>query len=292
MLQIGAYEVVFESKSFEDRTTFNTEQQYRTALRHAASPMAMRQKQRTEWTKWEMTRVRAGNGLARIVRAMSNTSANHALTPTERKTYRSAAQQWLEQYAMLAYKAGLAAAGIGDLGLSAEDEEWLDTKYIRTEWVYLNEFLTSIRLGRAGSLARLRQRAEAYARSLDSVFYTALCGAFPDAGTTIFWLLGPSEHCPDCMRLGQKKRFTPKTLPTTPRAGATRCLYNCRCRLEVRYVAAVKLVAKAAKAGVTQESAIPFSSAIVTDDAVIAEIGIEPSSPIGLLVFPQNEKIP
>lgn len=50
----------------------------------------------------------------------------------------------------------------------------------------------------------------------------------------IKWVLDSNEnHCEDCPRLAKGGPYRKNTLPTVPGAGATQCLVNCRCRLEL-----------------------------------------------------------
>jgi hypothetical protein len=52
-------------------------------------------------------------------------------------------------------------------------------------------------------------------------------------GTRFRWVLGKAEHCPDCIVLASQSPFTKQSLPTVPKAGATQCRSNCKCKLVV-----------------------------------------------------------
>lgn len=272
-LRLNGLNVVLEvleaaSKNIGDRTAFNTENQHRTALRHVAAPRAMHAQQNTIWQLWEKQRTKAANDLIRIT------------TIKGQKARQRAGQRWIDQWATRAYQYGMRAAGIGDMPLGEEDQRWLET-YFDIEWRFLAKFFAALQAD-AVSDARRLLRARAFSQTLDSVFYVALISAFPAKGTTIYWHLGGGEHCSDCLVLARTQRYTPDTLPTTPRAGSTRCMANCKCKLVVRFNSKVYLK----KADTELISA--HAEAIETDDLLIQTHGIEPESPIGLLLHEKS----
>ena len=77
------------------------------------------------------------------------------------------------------------------------------------------------------------QRAEYYADSAKAQFYNGMV-AGAGKNVIIFWVLGSSEHCDDCLDLASGNPYTWDTLPTTPKAGDTECIYNCKCHLEIQ----------------------------------------------------------
>lgn len=75
-----------------------------------------------------------------------------------------------------------------------------------------------------------------YIDSLKHVFYAGRVMGTPE-GTVIDWISPLDRNtCNGCRFLSNKSPYTRETLPTTPRAGSTRCLQNCRCRLVIRQV--------------------------------------------------------
>jgi hypothetical protein len=103
----------------------------------------------------------------------------------------------------------------------------------RSENKFLNKFMGAIV---ADKLVMDRyERAKMYVDTIKTVFdHGRVEGAPP--WVTIYWV--PSrgaQHCPDCLILAVNSPYTKKTLPTTPRAGDTRCLSNCKCHLMIRF---------------------------------------------------------
>jgi hypothetical protein len=46
------------------------------------------------------------------------------------------------------------------------------------------------------------------------------------------WVLGATDHCPDCVALAASGPYAPGLLPTAPGLGGTVCRHNCACGLE------------------------------------------------------------
>ncbi|MCK5615141.1 hypothetical protein KAR91_75455 [Candidatus Pacearchaeota archaeon] len=92
----------------------------------------------------------------------------------------------------------------------------------RTENKFLGKFMKAIA---AEKLVMNRyERLKMYVGTIRTVFDHARVEASPD-WVKIYWT--PSRgarHCPDCLILAINSPYTKKTLPTTPRAGDTRCL--------------------------------------------------------------------
>lgn len=113
--------------------------------------------------------------------------------------------------------------------LDAGDNEYL-RRSIGAEMGYAEKF------GRDIQEKRLRmpreRRVAMYAETVDSQAWHGMVESWPDEAR-IYWRLGPAEHCQDCLVLSSSSPFSKYNLPTTPRAGGTRCFSNCKCRLEV-----------------------------------------------------------
>jgi hypothetical protein len=111
--------------------------------------------------------------------------------------------------------------------LSDGDLEYL-SRAVTDEMKYARQFGRDIE---AGALRMPRvQRAGMYGNTLDGIGTHALVEREPD-DVRIYWKLGDAEHCVDCLILASQSPYTKLDLPTTPRAGATQCVSNCRCRL-------------------------------------------------------------
>jgi len=78
-----------------------------------------------------------------------------------------------------------------------------------------------------------QQRVGMYSQTLQGIGDHARVEAAP-MDSQFVWKLGHAEHCPDCLVLASNSPYTKADLPTTPRAGATRCLSNCECSLIVQ----------------------------------------------------------
>jgi hypothetical protein len=113
-------------------------------------------------------------------------------------------------------------------GLQEEDLRWLRSVR-QDEWRYLNRFVESA-LNDTGAMAR-NDRLRMYVDTVDSVFWTGRVEGLP-RDAKIYWVLGVAEHCATCLEFAAGSPYTRETLPSTPRAGDTLCLSNCKCHLE------------------------------------------------------------
>ena len=111
--------------------------------------------------------------------------------------------------------------------LDAGDRAYLQ-RATQAEMKYATQFGDDIVNGRL-RMPRVK-RAELYAQTLDGVGWNAMIEKFPNS-VRIQWVLGTAEHCKDCIALASSGPYTKWTLPTTPRAGGTRCVSNCKCKL-------------------------------------------------------------
>ena len=82
----------------------------------------------------------------------------------------------------------------------------------------------------------IRRRMMAYADTLKHVYYAGRVKGTPK-GMVIDWISPLDRHtCKGCRYMAEHSPWTRDSIPTTPRAGDTRCLSNCRCRLVMREV--------------------------------------------------------
>jgi len=140
------------------------------------------------------------------------------------------------------YLAGIRASGVSGTGagkgkvlvnLHAMDEGWLKGA-MSHEMSFLNGFLEDIVTD--SYKMPLERRAEMYVRALTSFYESARVIGMPE-NVLIHWA-GPGDKktCLSCRYLFENSPYTKLNLPTTPRAGMTLCLTNCRDRLFVRRV--------------------------------------------------------
>ncbi len=155
------------------------------------------------------------------------------------------------------YSLGLKARGHGALATDArptgmstsnvnvEDAQWLRSA-AEEEIGYWKNFMRDIRHGvvpdeddedRQPTRRMVKQkRLKMYVDSLDAIYAAGQVRGMPDDLHIINWVFGHAEHCPECIYLEQNSPFTKEALPTTPRAGTTRCLTNCKCKIVIQRV--------------------------------------------------------
>lgn len=132
-----------------------------------------------------------------------------------------------------AYRLGTDAAGLDFVKLPKEDLLWL-SRGRSYEYKFLDKFADDIKAKRG--VMSYKDRSEMYVDNMDGIFDAGRVDGYPVEGTKIYWELGSSQQpCGDCIDLAMGSPYRPDTLPTTPRAGNTMCLSNCRCSLRIRY---------------------------------------------------------
>jgi hypothetical protein len=148
-----------------------------------------------------------------------------------------------------AYKLGMAATGMlaprtgkkvkgkrPKAELTAEDKKWIASS-TKKELIYLNRLLGHVIEDNVRG--NLPKRIKAYSQTVGSVYDASRIIADTPM-VVIHWVLETNRSkrktpkpCPDCQLLHKLSPFTKYTLPTTPKAGLTRCLSNCLCRLRI-----------------------------------------------------------
>lgn len=134
-----------------------------------------------------------------------------------------------------AYKLGTRASGLGRANVGLEDhvgvdeKKWVDN-VLKQESKHFNKFLQSMITGESNKKARMRIRN--YSNAVRSVFESSRILQLPE-GSIIHWVLQSDVPCRECKLLHSMSPFTKETLPTTPKAGSTRCLSYCYCKLRV-----------------------------------------------------------
>lgn len=146
-----------------------------------------------------------------------------------------------EMIDLLADKHGGAAAlgrqRAGDLTARNDDDDLLGAAVADEEARYLQGFVAAIGAGKYtgadGKLDKdkLTRRAVLYSRKLLATANEAFVQA-SDPVDLFDWHLGPTEdNCDECPALAEGGPYTPETIPTYPRAGATPCMFHCKCSL-------------------------------------------------------------
>jgi len=136
--------------------------------------------------------------------------------------------------------------------IAPTDDKWLRSAMTH-EMRFLNGFLRQI-VEKTHKMP-LDRRVEMYANALSSFYESARVSALPWE-VVIHWA-GPNNKitCPGCKYLFEHSPYSKADLPTTPRAGSTPCLTNCRDRLLIRRVEPQEASA-VAEAGLTGEQHI------------------------------------
>lgn len=140
-------------------------------------------------------------------------------------------RELFKDYYHQAFMLGYESSGLSDfIEVDKEELKWVDSA-LREETKYLLKFLQDVATSQ-GKMDYLK-RWEMYVNTLDHVYWGGRMVVVPE-GFVIDWVLMPAEHCEGCILLAKNSPYTRDTLPTTPRAGATPCLSNCKCRLRIR----------------------------------------------------------
>lgn len=156
------------------------------------------------------------------------------------KRFRKTLRNKLRKAHTEAFYLGLASSGqktfttTRKLQVSKAHREWLETA-IKEELAYFQKLLDGIKSGKV-SKKRAESRLDNYTAAMRHVYYTGRTLGTPD-GMAVDWVTAQDRKvCQSCSFLAKHSPYTKHTLPTTPRAGMTRCLANCRCRLVMREV--------------------------------------------------------
>jgi len=148
--------------------------------------------------------------------------AYEALATMMRRAYRDA------------YLLGLGTSGLGGRFTSARHLGASEERWLRSFWTheqrYLKRLVHELDTGKK-PLAKVAWRIRMYALTIGASYHAGqVLAMHPD--TLLHWVVDPqAENCPDCLMLQSLSPFTKTTLPTTPRAGACRCLSNCKCAI-------------------------------------------------------------
>jgi len=156
--------------------------------------------------------------------------------PASKTKLRLEMARQLKHHYYHAYKLGLHGAGLKHamdyktIRLTGEEQDWVESAW-QHEARYFTSFFDD--LVTDSSRTNVYRRVDAYVETINAIYHAGLVRATP-AETIWFWRLHPAEHCEGCKVLARYSPYTKFTLPTTPKAGSTQCLSNCKCSLEAR----------------------------------------------------------
>jgi hypothetical protein len=182
---------------------------------------------------------------ARIESALNELVFDYQSKAVDEDEFRTRAAKLMKGAWKEVFIAGVRASGVKSPvhkemipALSAEDTKWLRSA-MQHEMRFLNGMLTAI-VERTYRMP-LPRRIRMYADALESFYDSARVMGLP-ATVSIHWLLRKKDErtCASCLYLEKHSPYSKKTLPTTPRSGATLCLTNCRDRLLIRIVEGAK----------------------------------------------------
>jgi hypothetical protein len=123
----------------------------------------------------------------------------------------------------------------GDLAPLETDDREFARVVVDGEAEFLHAFVKDLAGGRYSTedgedLGAIGRRAGLYAHRLTGTANEALFRSLdPEA---IYWRLGASDHCGDCLELAARSPYTVKTIPTYPGQNATICIFSCHCSCE------------------------------------------------------------
>lgn len=141
---------------------------------------------------------------------------------------RSRAEALLRRSYETAYRQGMSAFGVTRFGV-------FDTAYVeaavKREMKFMSKFIDDMISG-SGTVP-YGVRAGQYVRSYETMYHVGEVQALPWE-SDIYWKLGSTDHCTDCVSLSEAGPYSKATLPMVPGGGATLCLTNCDCRLEFK----------------------------------------------------------
>lgn len=159
--------------------------------------------------------------VAQHTRAMDRLAQQLKAGNITKRQFEKAAQRQIEQAFEKAYAVGKGAA------LNIGDTEFL-RRAAAAEVEYASKFGADVAAGSGRMPVMMRSRM--YGKTLKAMAWHGKVERQPDS-VRIHWRLGKAEHCLDCISLAASGPYRKWNLPTTPGAGATKCLSNCKCRL-------------------------------------------------------------
>lgn len=134
-----------------------------------------------------------------------------------------------------AFRLGLSGSSVGlvpgNLPISAEDKRWVESAF-KHEMKFFNNFLAQA-LNNELSPMQIDRRVQMYMNAVRGIYEGGrVVGSHPNS--LIYWVYNPeAQHCSSCLYLRDHSPYTKRTIPTTPRAGGTECLSNCKCHLRI-----------------------------------------------------------
>jgi hypothetical protein len=138
------------------------------------------------------------------------------------------------------FRLGKRASG-NFLSITKEESDAL-RKVRSDEYKFARKFLRDAYEGKGR--VPYEQRAEMYGNALKEAFWLGFVLGNRDPKRRIRWVMGPTEHCKDCVHYGEAGPFTvadfisgPLSKGHLPRSGNLECVgINCKCYLKESWV--------------------------------------------------------
>lgn len=117
-----------------------------------------------------------------------------------------------------------------------EEERWFRGA-VREELAFWNSFLDELEKDKdlSGKKFSVQERVEMYAETIRFMFNAGQLSGMPDTVLLHWYPKNKPNMCPGCQYMVDNSPFTRETMPTTPKAGDTPCLYRCAHRVVVRH---------------------------------------------------------
>ena len=158
------------------------------------------------------------------MRALAQSLVNGEIALSDWQMQSAALLKALHVALGLAANGGLANTSAADLGYIASQ--------IKEQYKYLNKMALQIRKGSQALDGTLVSRAELYAQAGRALYENVVDRAAQNAGCTEERsVLGPADHCDDCVGEAAKGW---QPIGTLIPIGQRKCLANCQCSMEQR----------------------------------------------------------
>lgn len=128
-----------------------------------------------------------------------------------------------------AFESGFDVIARGRTYISNDDSKIVNTA-VKEELSFIRPMLRDVKRSEK-SAKSFYSRIDRFIGGVQAMIDAGRTAATPD-NYLFNWISERDRNtCPDCMWLDVNSPYTKSNLPTTPRAGATRCLWRCRCKI-------------------------------------------------------------
>jgi hypothetical protein len=140
---------------------------------------------------------------------------------------------YFEIFAIGARAAGNPKVPAGWDDLTRQESDWIHGA-LQTEFQYLDKLVKGLVTNKdRWSVPYMRKRLRAYAQTAKAMFEAGRVAGLSPLNIIEWEARSDRGTCRECLLLRDFGPYLRHTLPTTPKAGHTRCLNNCRCTLRI-----------------------------------------------------------